>query len=291
MDAARQPVPIVHGDLRARRAVDQHAVGNVVGLAVRRELLQIGPLALLRQQLRPLREIDGALRQDHARRSGDAAHAQIKIQGPQPLELARDLREQHAPDRARADQADGQRIRRQIERGVHGAQRLGRDLALDHQGNVALRGPLGDRPYVDGGIAERVEYLGGDAVRAGHAVADHGQDPRARAPHRRAVSGRRAGPRRTPGAPPPPPAAPARREWRSRSSARSCLGRSGSPRCPPSRSAPNSRGAVPGTPIIPAPSGFTRATGSMVEIPLTLSADTGIGADQRSALFRPRRCS
>ena len=44
---------------------------------------------------------------------------------------------------------------------------------------------------------------------------------------------------------------------------------------PASRSAPNSRCAVPGTPIMPAPSRFTSATGSMVVMPFTLSADTG----------------
>ena len=44
---------------------------------------------------------------------------------------------------------------------------------------------------------------------------------------------------------------------------------------PESRSAPNRRCAVPGTPIMPAPSRFTRATGSMVEIPFTLIAETG----------------
>ena len=44
---------------------------------------------------------------------------------------------------------------------------------------------------------------------------------------------------------------------------------------PASRSAPNKRCAVPGTPIMPAPSRMTSATGSMVVIPLTLSADLG----------------
>jgi hypothetical protein len=45
---------------------------------------------------------------------------------------------------------------------------------------------------------------------------------------------------------------------------------------PASRKAPNNRFAVPGTPIMPAPSRFTRATGSMVVMPLTLSAETGL---------------
>ena len=45
---------------------------------------------------------------------------------------------------------------------------------------------------------------------------------------------------------------------------------------PASRSAPNSRWAVPGTPIMPAPSRLTSATGSMVVMPFTFSADTGL---------------
>ncbi len=44
---------------------------------------------------------------------------------------------------------------------------------------------------------------------------------------------------------------------------------------PASRSAPNRRCAVPGTPIMPAPSRFTSATGSIVVIPLTFNAETG----------------
>ena len=44
---------------------------------------------------------------------------------------------------------------------------------------------------------------------------------------------------------------------------------------PSSRSAPNSRWAVPGTPIIPAPSTLTSATLSMLVMPLTAWLDAG----------------
>ena len=44
---------------------------------------------------------------------------------------------------------------------------------------------------------------------------------------------------------------------------------------PSSRSAPNRRWAVPGTPIMPAPSMFTRAMFSIVVMPLTASFDVG----------------
>ena len=44
---------------------------------------------------------------------------------------------------------------------------------------------------------------------------------------------------------------------------------------PSSRSAPNRRCAVPGTPIMPVPSRFTSATRSMLVMPLTGSTDSG----------------
>ncbi len=44
---------------------------------------------------------------------------------------------------------------------------------------------------------------------------------------------------------------------------------------PSSRSAPNSRCAVPGTPIMPAPSMFTSAMSSMVVMPFTSSCEVG----------------
>ena len=44
---------------------------------------------------------------------------------------------------------------------------------------------------------------------------------------------------------------------------------------PSSRSAPNRRCAVPGTPIMPAPSRLTSATCSMLVMPLTGSIESG----------------
>ena len=44
---------------------------------------------------------------------------------------------------------------------------------------------------------------------------------------------------------------------------------------PSSRSAPKSRCAVPGTPIMPVPSRFTSATRSILVMPLTGNADSG----------------
>ncbi len=54
---------------------------------------------------------------------------------------------------------------------------------------------------------------------------------------------------------------------------------------PSSRSAPNRRCAVPGTPIMPAPSRLTSATFSMLVMPLTGSSEFGLRADQRAGLL------
>ncbi len=54
---------------------------------------------------------------------------------------------------------------------------------------------------------------------------------------------------------------------------------------PSSRSAPNSRCAVPGTPIMPVPSRLTSATRSMLVMPFTGRSEAGCGADQRADLL------
>ena len=88
--------------------------------------------------------------------------------------------------------------------------------------------------------------------------------------------GRRRAARRARRGRPPPPAP------RSRSNARSCPARSGSPRFASSRSAPNSRCAVPGTPIIPAPSRFASAIPSMVVMPFHDRMRRGLAANHGS---------
>ncbi len=58
---------------------------------------------------------------------------------------------------------------------------------------------------------------------------------------------------------------------------------------PESRSAPNRRCAVPGTPIMPAPSRFTSATGSMLVMPFDFERGDRIRANQGAALLRRER--
>ena len=119
-------------------------------------------------------ERDRAGGERHPLRSGNPAHAKVELEiAAQPLGLPRDLIEQRAADQARADQADRNGVRRQIETRVHGAQRTGAAAAVDDHRDVSFRGTLGDRPHVHRRGAEGLEHLGGDAVRARHAVADH----------------------------------------------------------------------------------------------------------------------
>src|SRR5262245_31048517 len=56
------------------------------------------------------------------------------------------------------------------------AQRTRGELAVDHRGDITLRGALRDGPDADGRGAQRAEYLRRDAVRTRHAVADDCED-------------------------------------------------------------------------------------------------------------------
>ena len=94
----------------------------------------------------------------------------------QPRALRGELIEQHPPHRARADDAHRDGVRRQVQPGVHRAQRAHGTAAVDHRGDVALGCALGDGAHVDPRHAERGEQLRRHARRAGHAVADHRED-------------------------------------------------------------------------------------------------------------------
>ena len=167
----------------------------------------------------------------HALRGHDAAHTQIQLQiARQALYLRRHLIEQYTADHAGTDQPDRNRVRRQIEAGMHRPQRTRRVLAVDDDGDIALRGALRDRAHADSGVTERAEYLRGHAMRARHAVADDGENAAAGVDFdaldltlaQFTVEGLTHDGF---GAALPP------REWRSRSNARSCPAKSGSPKC------------------------------------------------------------
>ena len=122
-------------------------------------------------------ERDALLRQQHLLRREDAPHPQVELEvAPQALALRGQLVEQHAADGTRADHADRDRVRREIEARVHRAQRPRRGLARDDHRDVALGGALRDGANVDRGAAEGAEHLAGDAGNAGHAVTDHRED-------------------------------------------------------------------------------------------------------------------
>ena len=70
---------------------------------------------------------------------------------------------------------------RQLERGVDASRGFRRLVGRDGERDVALRRSLRDRDDVDAARRERREDARGDARRAGHAVADDGNDRHARA--------------------------------------------------------------------------------------------------------------
>ena len=86
--------------------------------------------------------------------------------------LTRELIEQRRADVPGAEHADRQRLPREIERGVRGAQRPLRVAPVDDDRDVALRRTLRDRANVHAGLAQRAEELRRDSGLPGHPVAD-----------------------------------------------------------------------------------------------------------------------
>ncbi len=177
VNTGREPVGVAAGDRGARRAVNQHRMWQVVDAHVLDEARHIRPRAALLVARAPVAERHPRVREQHALRAEHAANAQIEFALPaQPLALRGELIEQHPADGPRTDHADRNRVRRQIQARMHCAQRARGAASLDHGGDVALGGALGDGAHVDAGGPQRREHLGGDARCAGHAIADDGQN-------------------------------------------------------------------------------------------------------------------
>jgi hypothetical protein len=237
------------------------------------EFLEIERLALGRELLAPVPRSISVLAEQHALRGRDAAHPQIDVQARAGaragLRSARAARARRCPDRSGRSTACWATDRsRRAPRAApwRGLPSTTTEMLRSEAPCAIARTLIAARP-------SELNTLRGDAVRARHAVADDGQD--AQPAHVDALNlTRRAVPCRTRGA---------------RSSARTACasGIAKQIECselpweiritemPASRSAPNSRCAVPGTPIMPAPSRLTSATGSIVVMPLTGSAEVG----------------
>ena len=137
---------IVPRDLGAGRAVDDHRVRQVAGVDVPHELLQVRRAAAVASASRHSRHRHGGVGEGHLLRREDAAQAQVEpeVVG-QAADLRRELIEEDAADRARPDQADRHRVRRQVEARVHRAQRARRLRLVDDDRDVALGRALRDR--------------------------------------------------------------------------------------------------------------------------------------------------
>ena len=148
----------------------------MIRVHVVREPLEVHRLPR-RQLVPPAVDPDRLIGQQHLLRRHQGAHAQVEPEiAQQPRRLRSDLLEQHAADHARAHQANRDRVGRQVEPRVHRSQRARGLARIDHHRDVALGGALGDGADVDAGAGERPEHVGGDAGRAGHAVAHDAED-------------------------------------------------------------------------------------------------------------------
>lgn len=199
---------------------------------------------------------------------GDRAHAQVEAGRAQARLRGGKLVDEGATDVAGADEAQRQRLRRQEEAGVGGAQGAGGVLLGHRHRDVALGGALGDRPDVDLGARQGGEQGGGDAgvpampSPTAASTAMPGSAPTAAiAPlassaakvSRRARTAMSASPART-----AQQIECSELPWEiiTTDTSASCR-------------APNTRSAVPGTPIMPAPSTSTRARPVTVAMPFT----------------------
>ena len=172
VDAAREPGFIEVGHGVAGAAVHDHGVRQVFRLHVRRERREVGVAIEHWRRVGP----DHGLGEDHAPRARDGPHAQVEVallQQPRARRLH--LGEEGLADVAGADEADRERLRGQVETGVHRAQCPACIGGVDGDRDVALRRALRDEANVHVRASERAEQLRGDPGCARHAVADHGQ--------------------------------------------------------------------------------------------------------------------
>ena len=159
---------------------------------------------------------------------GDAAHAQVEVQGAQALELASAIcASSTRPTVPGPIKPDRQRVRRQIERRVHGAQRLGGDLPSTTTEMLRSEAPCAMARTLIAASPSELNTLAATPCAPAMPSPTTARIAEARAhvdvlnlavaqlrierPAHRLLGARRLG----------------RREWRSRSSARSCPARSG----------------------------------------------------------------
>ena len=149
----------------------------MLGLHVIDKFVQLEVTRPGAETVAPTAQLDASLVEQHAFRSRNGADTQVEVQcAGQPLRLALYLLEQYRADRARPDQPDRQRLRRQVEARVHGAQRTHGVAVVDDRRDISLRRTLCNGAHVDAGAAETAEYLGCHAGCAGHAVTDDGEN-------------------------------------------------------------------------------------------------------------------
>src|SRR5690606_21179764 len=123
----------------------------------------------------PAGEIDLPVRVDRPPRAGDGTDPEVEVE--LRLELPRllgQLLQQCTPDDPRSDDPDRERLWRQVEAAVDGAQRSTRVRLVDHDGDVSFRRALRDCADVDASPTERSEELPRDPRLTRHPVSNNG---------------------------------------------------------------------------------------------------------------------
>ena len=225
-----QPARIERRHLVARRAVDDHRVRQVVGVHVVLEARPGRTGCPPPSCVPPAVEADRLVGQQHLASTSSAAHAQIEAEVAQQPRAPARRSARAARCRPRPGRPGRSRSCAATDRTARAPTAARACVCRSSMTTEMLRSdePCAMARTLTPAPAERAEHVGGDAGRAGHAVADDRQDAVAASARRRPGSGRRAA-----------RAAKARRTVcgralgvasrapRSRSNARSCPARSG----------------------------------------------------------------
>ena len=268
----------------------KHSVRQMLGVHVRRRVARDraarrSPRSASRQCSRSIGWSASSMRL----RRRDGAHAQVDVEvALQSRQLVRELAQERRADVPGADEADRDRLtRRDRSRRARRAARAACPPPSTTTEMLRSDEPCAIARMFTPALPSALKNLRGDAGLPGHAVADDGED---------AASGRHVHALNLPVMPLGEERA-LDRGSRARSAA--AAGTAKQIECselpceiittemPSSRSAPNSRCAVPGTPIMPVPSRLSSAIASTVASPFTANADDDVRMNARARELRP----
>ncbi len=155
-----EPLGIVAGDFRARRAIQQHGMRQIVDAHVLDKTLEIGGDRTLLVLRAPMSEVEAGIGQQHPLRPEQAANPQVHVELlAQAGALGSHLLQHHTAHGARSDEADRDGVRRKVQAGVHRSQCASGMAAINHHGDVALGRALRDGAHVHVRSTESVKHF------------------------------------------------------------------------------------------------------------------------------------